>query len=220
MSNLTIEEYAKKHPKTKSANIKSEVWDKLEKLRAGAKVLDVGCASGHTLNEIEKIFPSKFDLYGIDLSEIRIGEAKTNFNNIEFVVGSAQQIPYSDNYFDVVLSSQVIEHVPDDKKMAQEIKRVLKKGGLFQVDTVIKKTFGWYFYRSPIGWALDPTHLREYSSPEELSKIFTEAKLNISKIYLDRVIRPLNILPSLSFLDSKYKLVIPRYFTIFAIGRK
>lgn len=46
------------------------------------------------------------------------------------IVGSVLDIPFEDEHFDVVLSTEVIEHSPDPKKAVQEMHRVLKKKGI------------------------------------------------------------------------------------------
>ena len=53
----------------------------------------------------------------------------SNQDNLEFRVGDAMQIDASNGSFDLVVCSQVYEHVPDAKKMMNEIFRVLKPGG-------------------------------------------------------------------------------------------
>lgn len=219
MKELSIEEYAVKHPKTKPSTILLETWEIIDKLPKSAKILDIGCASGHGLNLVRKKYGDKYELYGIDLSTTRIKEAKKNYPKINFQVASAQDLPYSTSTFDVVLSSQVIEHVPDDNAMVAEIKRVLKKGGYFQVDTVIRKKFGWYFYRAPMGWGLDPTHVREYASKKELISMFNKNMLEVKLVKLVPVRRSLSILKLFRMLGINTKIRIPRYFTIFVIGK-
>ncbi|OGW83515.1 MAG: hypothetical protein A2987_03850 [Omnitrophica bacterium RIFCSPLOWO2_01_FULL_45_10] len=46
------------------------------------------------------------------------------------VLGSAQEIPFPDAYFDCVLCTEVLEHLPEPEKAVNEIKRVMKKGGI------------------------------------------------------------------------------------------
>ena len=82
-------------------------------------------------------------------------------------------LPFAENTFDMVVSTQVIEHVPDDHNFIKEINRVLKPCGITIVSSVAKLRFGFYFYRSRYGeWVLDPTHLREYDSVQELIDLF------------------------------------------------
>ena len=89
-------------------------------------LLDVGCASGyytvHYSKKCSKVF-------GIDPNENLIKIAKEKYPNLDFRKGSAEEIPFKDNSFDVVILSDVLEHVADEKKCLSEIHRVLKDDG-------------------------------------------------------------------------------------------
>lgn len=68
----------------------------------------------------------------IDIDAPAIDYAQKNFSSekLQFTVGDAMNLTYSDDSFDIVICSQVYEHVPDSEKMLQEIHRVLKPGGV------------------------------------------------------------------------------------------
>ncbi len=105
------------------------------------RVLDIGCGGG---------FASEFmaekgaDVCGIDLSakSIQTAEKHASDNGLEidYRSGNANDLPYEDKTFDIVLCVDVLEHVPDLEKVISEIHRVLKDGGTFLFDT-INKTF-------------------------------------------------------------------------------
>ena len=64
--------------------------------------------------------------------------AKTNlkeYKNIEYKVIDIQDIPYEDNSFDIVIANMMLYHVPDINKALSEVKRVLKKDGIFYCAT-------------------------------------------------------------------------------------
>lgn len=66
--------------------------------------------------------------------------------------------------------------MPDDQEMARELLRVCRLGGLAYVETPLKRDGATYIYRSPSGErVLDPTHVREYRSVEELEQVFVRA---------------------------------------------
>ncbi|MGI6484214.1 MAG: class I SAM-dependent methyltransferase [Candidatus Dojkabacteria bacterium] len=213
---MNIEEYAKKHPKFKGATLSPLILEKIEKLPKGSKILDIGCAEGFTIKELFDIFGKKYEYTGVDLSETRIEKAKElKLPNTEFIVSTGEDMPLKNNTFDCVLSSQVLEHVEDENAFLSEINRVLKLGGIFEIDTVFKKKWAWYFYRSPMGWALDPTHLREYADISVLEELFKKTNLKIEEIHLVQAKRDLG-----KILPVKITLPILGYYTIYILGKK
>jgi SAM-dependent methyltransferase len=93
-------------------------------------VLDIGCATGGFLKHLHS--KTYRNLYGIDFSEPYIEES-SKFSGIHFKKGSAESIPFEDNFFDFIVSDQVVEHLFDPNNIFIEAKRVLKKGGYFCV---------------------------------------------------------------------------------------
>jgi ubiquinone/menaquinone biosynthesis C-methylase UbiE len=69
---------------------------------------------------------------GVDIDERAVEYARKNFNrpNLRFEVGDGLNLPFVDNSFDVVVCSQVYEHVPDQQRLMGEIWRVLSEGGV------------------------------------------------------------------------------------------
>lgn len=96
------------------------------------KILDIGCGDGVLTYLIQKEFPNAA-VHGVDFSELAILLAKEKINSkrltIDFRQGSAYELPYLDNSIDVVISSDVIEHLSDTEKYLSEISRVLRTGG-------------------------------------------------------------------------------------------
>lgn len=110
-------------------------------VKPGDRVLDVGCGTGSlTLAAWRRAGPTG-EVHGIDAASEMIEVARSKATraqaNIDFQTGLVEQIPFPDASFDVVLSSLMLHHLPDDLKRRgfAEIKRVLKPGGLlFAVD--------------------------------------------------------------------------------------
>lgn len=65
-----------------------------------------------------------------DYTGIDISQSVASHYNKPFFVGSAEALPFEDNSFDVVWSITVLEHIPDPQKALEEMRRVLKPGGL------------------------------------------------------------------------------------------
>jgi len=113
--------------------------DKLIRLAApapGENVLDVGCGTGTLAIALtDKVAPGK--VHGIDASPqmIEVAHEKSAKAGlaIDFQLALIEAIPFPDNVFDLVTSSLMLHHLPDDLKRAglAEIRRVLKPGGRF-----------------------------------------------------------------------------------------
>jgi SAM-dependent methyltransferase len=93
------------------------------------KVLDVGCAYGWGLASLR----GKADeLWGVDTDEAALRQARATYPELHLVHASVTRLPFADGTFDVVVFSEVIEHLRDgDKRRAvEEVHRVLKPRGL------------------------------------------------------------------------------------------
>ena len=106
----------------------------LPHLRPGLRVLDFGCGPGTISVGLAKaVEPGEF--HGIDMEESQIELARAaatagGHTNATFHVGSATELPFEDNYFDVAHCHAVLMHIPDTTATLAEVKRVLKPGGI------------------------------------------------------------------------------------------
>ena len=91
------------------------------------KVLEVGCNVGNQLNCLQNL--GFKELYGIDVQAYAVEKAKKITKGINIIKGSAFDIPFKDNYFDLVFTAGVLIHVsPDDINIAlDEIYRCSKR---------------------------------------------------------------------------------------------
>ena len=97
------------------------------------KILDVGCGDGRELINLIRYGAKPENLYGIDLLEDRIIEAKKLHPYINFISGDASTLPYFNEYFDIVMQFTVFTSILDKnmkKKVAEEMIRVLKLDGI------------------------------------------------------------------------------------------
>src|SRR5260221_1082153 len=128
-------------------------------------ILDVGCASGWFLSQVQKKFP-KAQCYGIDIYEQAIAYGKRLYPTIHFARANAQKLPYSSEKFDIVISTEVLEHVDDPKHVLLEIKRVLKKGGygVIELDSgSVLFSISWYLWRKFSGKVWNDSHLHSFN---------------------------------------------------------
>ncbi len=100
-------------------------------------LLDIGCGTG-TAVKIASIICHNGRIYGIDPIQTMINIAKKDQPlNIEFSVGSAENIPLHDKSVDKIITINSIHHWNDYNKGLLEINRVLKSGGLFFISNDI-----------------------------------------------------------------------------------
>ena len=106
-------------------------------------LLDVGCGTGFLIDLLAKRKNAKY--CGVDLSDgmIRVAKGKA-IHGAEFIVGSAERLPYPDECFDIVTCSQSFHHYPNPEKAMREARRVLKPGGFYILsDTGIGGIGAW-----------------------------------------------------------------------------
>jgi ubiquinone/menaquinone biosynthesis C-methylase UbiE len=108
--------------------------------KKGEKILDVGCGTGYYL---KYILDKGAEAYGLDLSEEYIKQAKAYIspNRATLKVASASNIPFKSGYFDQVLATEVIEHVPNYEKSLKEVYRVLRSNGSAVITTINKYSY-------------------------------------------------------------------------------
>jgi SAM-dependent methyltransferase len=90
----------------------------------GKRILDVGCGLG---TYVKKLRAFSQEVYGVDVDPQKVAEASRTLPNIQ--LAPAEDLPFPDCFFDVVLLQEVIEHVEDDQQAIREAHRVLKSGG-------------------------------------------------------------------------------------------
>jgi len=102
----------------------------LYKMKPKDKVLDIGCGDGFMTNKIYEKWHKLVNITGIDISETAIEKAVKEHPDINFIIKDCtEKYPFSNNYFDIVYSSELIEHLAGFGIMFQEIRRVLKPKG-------------------------------------------------------------------------------------------
>ncbi|HKE37553.1 MAG TPA: class I SAM-dependent methyltransferase [Candidatus Baltobacteraceae bacterium] len=99
-------------------------------LTAGHRVLDVACGSGNTALAAAR---RNNRVTGLDLVEALVERAKARTEaegfEVEYVTGNAEDLPFDDDAFDVVLSTFGVMFAPNQEKAASELVRVCKPGG-------------------------------------------------------------------------------------------
>jgi 2-polyprenyl-3-methyl-5-hydroxy-6-metoxy-1,4-benzoquinol methylase len=125
-------------------------------------VLDIACGIGWGSYLISKSGALK--CVGADISEIALNTAKENFisSNLEFVLSEENEIPLSNDTFDVVVSFETFEHLQNVDMFFEEIKRVSKNNAICFISTPNRTLFN----KNGVNTPHNPFHHREYLRDE------------------------------------------------------
>ena len=174
------------------------LFDRLQKIYAWTprcnRLLDVGCDRAALTNEFTR---KAKHVYGIDNNSEAIAQGK-RYKKINLFVAKGEKIPFKNEFFDVVVMGDVLEHVIDEQKTLNEVYRVMKKGGTLVVSVPHKglfrcidtfnmkfyfpKLYRWWKGRSynPRIYQIQPWH-RHYSL-HDLSKLFGD-QFEITRVH-------------------------------------
>ncbi|WP_411680826.1 MerR family transcriptional regulator [Clostridium thailandense] len=107
-----------------------------------ASILELGCGDGSLWEKNFDYISSHWDITLTDFSNGMLKDAKKNLGSkaqrFKFELADAQNIPFNNNSFDVVIANHMLYHVADKDKAFSEIQRVLKANGCFYASTVGK----------------------------------------------------------------------------------
>jgi arsenite methyltransferase len=111
------------------------------RLAPGERVLDLGSGAGTDSLIAAQMVGAQGTVTGIDmtpamLAKARAAAAEIGLTNVAFVGGEAEQLPFADGSFDVVISNGVIDLIPDKDAVFAELHRVLAPGGRIQIADV------------------------------------------------------------------------------------
>lgn len=148
------------------------------KLRPGLKLLDVGSGIGGPARTLAAEFGC--EVIGVDLTEeyCRAAEMLTDKlglgDKVQFRCANALDMPFADGSFDVVWSQNTLMNIHDKVGLFQQIRRVLRPGGMFAFETVLAGTTPDIHF--PVFWADSPS-LSFLVKPSELRGLLSAAGL-------------------------------------------
>lgn len=148
-------------------------------------MLDAGCGEGHLSNAFHLALPS-LKIVGVDASEEAIDHARTLFPNTgEFFSGDVFKLPFNDDSFDLVVCSQVLEHLADPDEAVAELKRV--SSGSVLISVPLEPYFKFFNDVSRfVGVSPDPGHVQFWtktSFPEFIDRHFDDAAISAVHYY-------------------------------------
>lgn len=163
-----------------SPKILKELIKKVDSSNSSLKIVDLGCGNAYLLRFLRDNCQKSHQYYGVDASGAIIEANSVRYPIINFFKEDVLKTKFKNNFFDIVISTMVIEHLDDDLKFIKEVKRILKKGSFFLISSVMKKKGAWYYLKNSQGESvLTLDHVREYSSEEELEKLFSKCNFQI-----------------------------------------
>lgn len=117
--------------------------DSLTCLPAGARILDVGCGTGHQVVDLTR---SGFDAVGLEPASEMRNRARILNPEVRIEDGSITDLPFDDSSFDGVIALEVLRYLPREDNLAayREINRVLRPGGLIFLTMVNRWAFDGY----------------------------------------------------------------------------
>ena len=148
--------------------------------RRGARLLEIGSGMGHLVGQLE----DTFETWGMDLNHWAMKQSKSVVDKTNLQTASAQELPYRDESFNVVIIKHIVEHLPDPEKAIREIGRVTEPGGTLilatpNLDSLLKPWKGdkWIGYQ-------DPTHI-SLKRPVDWLNMIRSADFSPLKIFSD-----------------------------------
>ena len=106
------------------------------------KILDFGCGQGEL---VRRLLERNYNAYGCDRDAYWSGELEVDEQRLEVIDAEPYRLPFSDDSFDVVVSTSVFEHAQNKEECFREIHRVLRPGG-YSIHLLPSK---WYLPREP-----------------------------------------------------------------------
>lgn len=135
------------------------------------QVLDVGTGTGRLAVEFAKLVPG-VKVVGLDLSEVALQLAQENIPSgdvslrVSFKMGNAEDIPFEDDTFDLVISSNTLHLVKNPVRMFNEVHRVLKPQGRFLISDLRRSWLG-----------VLTEHIRACYTPQEVRDLLSQSRL-------------------------------------------
>jgi SAM-dependent methyltransferase len=138
-----------------------------------ASVADLGCGSGVILCDVLALKP-QWRGHGFDISEAAVNYArrlaahKKIDGRADFRAGDIARLPYATDSLDLVIASEVIEHLPEPERVIAEVARVLKPGGKLILTMPLESH--------------TPAHVHALSGPEDLHALCAKASLRVRRV--------------------------------------
>ena len=198
---------------------------RLSGLPRGARVADLGCGSGVFTELLRR---AGYTGVGLDISPKLVALGRSKYPGLDLMEGDAENLPFGAESFDGVLLSGLVHHFPDPRRVAAEVRRVLKPGGRFVAfDPNRMNPFMW-LYRDRASPFYSPVGVTENERPilaGQVAQIFCNEGFRVQTDYLAGLAyryvasqATRTLLPIYNFIDGTlFELSIMRPFRPFVL---
>lgn len=198
---------------------------RLSCLPRGARVADLGCGSGVFTELLRR---AGYASVGLDISPKLVALGRSKYPGLELMEGDAENLPFGAESFDGVLLSGLVHHFPDPRRLAGEVRRVLKAGGRFVAfDPNRMNPFMW-LYRDRASPFYSPLGVTENERPilaGQVAELFRNEGFRVQTDYLAGLAyryvasqATRTLLPIYNFIDATlFELSIMRPFRPFVL---
>ncbi len=146
------------------------------------KIVDVACGTGILSDRIERELRPD-EIYGVDMSDGMLAQARARSDKVKFLRGPAEQLPFEDGTLDAVVTTSAF-HFFNQPAALREFHRVLAPGGFAAVATLSSRQS-----LLPLLPAVNKLRVQNNPSPSEMRKLFEKAGFNVSDQH--RIPRPI-----------------------------
>ena len=201
------------------------VFVRLTGLPRGARLADLGCGSGVFT---ELLGRAGYASVGFDISPKLVALGRSKYPGLELFEGDAENLLFGSESFDGVLLIGLVHHFPDPRRLAGEVRRVLKAGGRFVAfDPNRMNPFMW-LYRDRASPFYSPLGVTENERPilaRRVAEIFRNEGFRVQTDYLAGLAyryvasqATRTLLPIYNFIDGTlFELAIMRPFRPFVL---
>lgn len=182
---------------------------RLSGLPGAARVADLGCGSGVFTELLRR---RGYQSVGLDISPKLVALGRRKYPGLDLIEGDAENLPFQDASLDGVLLSGLVHHFPDPRRLASEVRRVLKTGGRFVAfDPNRMNPFMWLYrdHASPFYSSVGVTENERPVLAWRVAEVFRNEGFRVQTDYLAGLAyryvasrRTRTLLPIYNFIDN------------------
>lgn len=157
----------------------------------GDLVIDLACGPGtlalRFASQVRRVYG--LDLTPAMLSRARQSAANEGLVNLDFAIGDAQNLPFTDDSLDIAVTSYSLHHMPDPARVVREMARVVKPGGRVGIiDISASEDPTAAALSNRIEKTRDPSHTRTLAK-SELAQLLSDAGLRVLGSEVEEALR-------------------------------